>query len=148
VADWTEGLNSKDYPNYDKLIGGLSKETFETQAEKGAAWVGTPETIAKQIRDYQQMVGGFEIASMQVNFSAIPLKDAERSMRLFRPRGHSVSAAAHLGHLAPRPRNCDGTPRLVGAELLLARESDTTPRQSPSTHWAQRRSRWGRHTCA
>jgi hypothetical protein len=29
------------------------------------------------------MVGGFEIASMQVNFSAIPLKDAERSMRLF-----------------------------------------------------------------
>jgi natural product biosynthesis luciferase-like monooxygenase protein len=83
AADWTEGLNSKDYPNYDKLIGGLSKETFETQVEKGAAWVGTPETIAKQIRDYQQMVGGFEIASMQVNFSAIPLKDAERSMRLF-----------------------------------------------------------------
>jgi alkanesulfonate monooxygenase SsuD/methylene tetrahydromethanopterin reductase-like flavin-dependent oxidoreductase (luciferase family) len=83
AADWTEGLNSNDYPNYDKLIAGLSKETFETQVEKGAAWVGTPETIAKQIRDYQQMVGGFEIASMQVNFSAIPLKDAERSMRLF-----------------------------------------------------------------
>jgi alkanesulfonate monooxygenase SsuD/methylene tetrahydromethanopterin reductase-like flavin-dependent oxidoreductase (luciferase family) len=60
-----------------------SSETFETQVEKGAAWVGTPETIAKQIRDYQQMVGGFEIASMQVNFSAIPLKDAKRSMRLF-----------------------------------------------------------------
>jgi alkanesulfonate monooxygenase SsuD/methylene tetrahydromethanopterin reductase-like flavin-dependent oxidoreductase (luciferase family) len=53
------------------------------QLEKGAAWVGTPETIAKQIRDYQQMVGGSEIASMQVNFSTIPLKDAERSMRLF-----------------------------------------------------------------
>jgi hypothetical protein len=34
-------------------------------------------------RDYQQMVGEFEIASMQVNFSAIPLGDAERSMRLF-----------------------------------------------------------------
>ena len=66
AADWTEGLNSKDYPNYDKRIGGLSKETFETQVEKGAAWVGTPETIAKQIRDYQQMVGGFEIASMQL----------------------------------------------------------------------------------
>jgi natural product biosynthesis luciferase-like monooxygenase protein len=83
AADWTEGLNSKDYPNYDKLIAGLSKETFETQVEKEAAWVGTPETIAKQIRDYQQMVGGFEIASLQVNFSAIPLEDAERSMRLF-----------------------------------------------------------------
>ena len=53
------------------------------QVEKVAAWVGTPETIAKQIRDYQQVVGGFEIASMQVNFSAIPFKDAKRSMRLF-----------------------------------------------------------------
>jgi alkanesulfonate monooxygenase SsuD/methylene tetrahydromethanopterin reductase-like flavin-dependent oxidoreductase (luciferase family) len=83
AAEWTEGLNSKDYPNYDKLIGSLSKETFETQVDKGAAWVGTPETIAKQIRDYQQIVGGFEIASMQVNFSAIPLEDAKRSMRLF-----------------------------------------------------------------
>jgi alkanesulfonate monooxygenase SsuD/methylene tetrahydromethanopterin reductase-like flavin-dependent oxidoreductase (luciferase family) len=83
AAEWTEGLNSKDYPNYDKLIGTLSKETFETQVEKGAAWVGTPETIAKQIRDYQQIVGGFEIASMQVNFSAIRLEDAKRSMRLF-----------------------------------------------------------------
>jgi hypothetical protein len=30
----------------DKLIAGLSKETFETQVEKGAAWVGTPETTA------------------------------------------------------------------------------------------------------
>jgi hypothetical protein len=29
-------------------------------------------SIEKQIRDYQQMVGGFGIASMQVNFSAIP----------------------------------------------------------------------------
>ena len=76
-------FGSHNYPNYDKLIGGLSKETFETQVETGAAWVGTPETIAKQIRDYQQMVGGFEIASMQVNFSAIPLEDARRSMRLF-----------------------------------------------------------------
>jgi hypothetical protein len=28
-------------------------------------------------------VGGFEIASMQVNFSGIPFTDAERSMRLF-----------------------------------------------------------------
>jgi alkanesulfonate monooxygenase SsuD/methylene tetrahydromethanopterin reductase-like flavin-dependent oxidoreductase (luciferase family) len=95
AADWTEELNSKDYPNYDKLIGGLSKETFETQVEKGAAWVGTPETIAKQIRDYQQMVGGFEIASMQVNFSAIPFKDAKRSMHLF---AHEVipSAQPHV----------------------------------------------------
>jgi alkanesulfonate monooxygenase SsuD/methylene tetrahydromethanopterin reductase-like flavin-dependent oxidoreductase (luciferase family) len=56
------------------------------QVEKGAAWVGTPETIAKQIRDYQQMVGGFEIASMH---------DPPQGRRAFhafiRPKGHSVS---------------------------------------------------------
>jgi natural product biosynthesis luciferase-like monooxygenase protein len=83
ASDWTEGLNSKDYPNYDKIIEGLSKETFESQVEKGAAWIGTPDTIVKQIRDYREMLGGFEIASMQVNFNTIGVEDAMRSVRLF-----------------------------------------------------------------
>jgi len=83
ASDWTGGVSSADYPNYDKLIDGLSRETFETQVAKGAAWIGTPETIARQIRDYQEMVGGFEIASLQVNFDVISLADAERSIRLF-----------------------------------------------------------------
>jgi alkanesulfonate monooxygenase SsuD/methylene tetrahydromethanopterin reductase-like flavin-dependent oxidoreductase (luciferase family) len=61
------------------------------QVEKGAAWVGTPETIAKQIRDYQQMVGGFEIASMQVNFSTIPPQGRRAFHAFIRPKGHSVS---------------------------------------------------------
>jgi alkanesulfonate monooxygenase SsuD/methylene tetrahydromethanopterin reductase-like flavin-dependent oxidoreductase (luciferase family) len=50
------------------------------QLEKGAAWVGTPETIAKQIRDYQQMVGGFEIASMQG--VAMDLGDPRAQLRI------------------------------------------------------------------
>ena len=83
AADWTGGVSSADYPNYDKLIEGLSRETFETQTAKGAAWIGTPETITTQIRDYHEMVGGFEIASLQVNFDVISLADAERSIRLF-----------------------------------------------------------------
>ena len=29
------------------------------------------------------MVGGFEVASLQVNFNDIAVEDAERSMRLF-----------------------------------------------------------------
>ena len=83
ASDWTEGLDSKDYPNYDKIIDGLSKETFESQVEKGAAWIGTPDMIVKQIRDYQEMLGGFESASMQVNFNTISIEDAKRSMQLF-----------------------------------------------------------------
>jgi len=84
ASDWTAGgLTSADYPGYDKIIEGLSRETFETQTEKGAAWVGTPDEICDVIADYQTLVGGFEIASLQVNFNTVPIDEAERSMRLF-----------------------------------------------------------------
>ena len=55
------GKTSTDYPNYDKIITALSKETFESQREQGAAWIGTPDAIVQQITDYHQRVGGFEI---------------------------------------------------------------------------------------
>ena len=83
ASDWTGGMSSKDYPNYDKIIAGLSKETFETQTAKGAAWVGTPDEISDVISDYQKMTGGFESASLQVNFNTIRHEDAAASMRLF-----------------------------------------------------------------
>src|SRR5262250_767515 len=42
ASDWTEGLNSQDYPNYDKIVAALAQETFDTQMAKGIAWIGTP----------------------------------------------------------------------------------------------------------
>jgi alkanesulfonate monooxygenase SsuD/methylene tetrahydromethanopterin reductase-like flavin-dependent oxidoreductase (luciferase family) len=83
ASAWTEGLSSRDYPGYDKIIAGLRAETFESQVEKGAAWVGTPDEIAGQIDAYQELTGGFESASLQVNFNTITQQEAERSMRLF-----------------------------------------------------------------
>ncbi|MEN8197843.1 MAG: LLM class flavin-dependent oxidoreductase, partial [Pseudomonadota bacterium] len=83
ASDWTGGAASADYPGYDRIIEGLSKERFESQVEKGAAWIGTPDSIGRQIADYQDLTGGFEIASLQVNFNTIPIAEAERSMRLF-----------------------------------------------------------------
>jgi alkanesulfonate monooxygenase SsuD/methylene tetrahydromethanopterin reductase-like flavin-dependent oxidoreductase (luciferase family) len=83
ASAWTEGLSSKDYPGYDKIIAGLAAETFESQVQKGAAWIGTPDEIAEHIAAYDALVGGFEIASLQVNFNTIPLDAAQRSMRLF-----------------------------------------------------------------
>ena len=83
ASDWTGGASSADYPGYDKIIAGLDRETFETQVEKGAAWIGTPADIIRQIKDYDRMIGGLDIASMQVNFDSIPLADAEASMRRF-----------------------------------------------------------------
>jgi alkanesulfonate monooxygenase SsuD/methylene tetrahydromethanopterin reductase-like flavin-dependent oxidoreductase (luciferase family) len=50
---------------------------------KGAAWVGDPAAIRDAIAAYVEMVGAFEIASLQVNFNTIAVDDAERSMRLF-----------------------------------------------------------------
>ena len=71
---------------YDQVIAALARETFETQVEKCAAWIGTPEQILDTIATYQRQVGGFEIASLQVNFNDIKLEQAEASMRLFGER--------------------------------------------------------------
>lgn len=83
AGDWTSGASSGDYQNYDKLIAALERETFESQVEKGAAWVGTPDDLIAQIAEYDTQVGGFEEASLQINFNDIGYDDAARSMRLF-----------------------------------------------------------------
>ncbi len=80
---WLEGKKSADYPGYDKVIELLSKETIETQIEKCAAFIGTPESIAGRIAEYGEITGGFDVASLQVNFNDMPVEDAEKSMRLF-----------------------------------------------------------------
>jgi len=87
ASDWISGARSADYPGYDKVIAMLARETFETQVEKCAAWVGTPERILDTIATYRAQIGPFEIASLQVNFNDLPLAAAEASMRLF---GESV----------------------------------------------------------
>jgi hypothetical protein len=45
--------------------------------------VGTPGELAQRILAFNDEVGGFEIASLQVNFNTIALDDAVRSIRLF-----------------------------------------------------------------
>jgi alkanesulfonate monooxygenase SsuD/methylene tetrahydromethanopterin reductase-like flavin-dependent oxidoreductase (luciferase family) len=86
ASDWTSGTHSADYQGYDRVIAALAAETFETQVAKCAAWVGTPERILDTIASYQRQVGGFETASLQINFNDIPLAAAEASMRLFGER--------------------------------------------------------------
>jgi alkanesulfonate monooxygenase SsuD/methylene tetrahydromethanopterin reductase-like flavin-dependent oxidoreductase (luciferase family) len=86
ASEWISGTTSADYKDYDKVIAALAAETFETQVAKCAAWVGTPERILDTIATYQRQLGGFEIASLQVNFNDIPIATAEASMRLFGER--------------------------------------------------------------
>jgi alkanesulfonate monooxygenase SsuD/methylene tetrahydromethanopterin reductase-like flavin-dependent oxidoreductase (luciferase family) len=83
ASDWMSGADSADYPGYDKMIAALAQENFDTQVEKCAAWVGTPQRILDTVASYREQIGDFEIASLQVNFNDIALADAEASMRLF-----------------------------------------------------------------
>jgi len=83
ASDWTTGMSSADYPGYDKIIEGLSRQTFESQRASGAAWVGTPADIVEQAHEYHRKVGGFESASLQVNFNTVSYEHAAHSVRLF-----------------------------------------------------------------
>jgi alkanesulfonate monooxygenase SsuD/methylene tetrahydromethanopterin reductase-like flavin-dependent oxidoreductase (luciferase family) len=83
ASDWMSGVASKGYPNYQKMIEIISNETYESQVEKGSAWIGTPDDIRRAVALYDSAVGGFESASLQVNFGMIPYAEAEASMRLF-----------------------------------------------------------------
>ena len=83
ASGWMSGVSSRDYPNYQKMIESLAGETFESQVEKGLAWIGTPEEIRSAIESYDRGIGGFESASLQVNFGMIGRAEAEASMLLF-----------------------------------------------------------------
>lgn len=83
ASGWMSGVSSRDYPNYQKTIKMIAEETFESQVEKGSAWIGTPAEIRAAIDAYNRHVGGFESASLQVNFGMISLAEARDSMQLF-----------------------------------------------------------------
>jgi alkanesulfonate monooxygenase SsuD/methylene tetrahydromethanopterin reductase-like flavin-dependent oxidoreductase (luciferase family) len=83
ASDWLDGRTSQDYPGYDKIIAGLRASNAADQMATGAAWVGTPDEIARTVATMQADFGGFEHASLQVNFNLMPFDAAMRSMRLF-----------------------------------------------------------------
>ena len=82
-SGWGAGTSSGDYPNYDNHMGKLRQANFDSLLESGTIWVGTPDDIKEQIASYSDAVGGFDTASLQVNFHQISLDAAAASMRLF-----------------------------------------------------------------
>jgi len=83
ASDWLDGRSSQDYPGYDRVIAGLRASNAADQMASGAAWVGTPDEIARTIARMNADFGGFEHASLQVNFNLMPYDEALASMRLF-----------------------------------------------------------------
>jgi alkanesulfonate monooxygenase SsuD/methylene tetrahydromethanopterin reductase-like flavin-dependent oxidoreductase (luciferase family) len=86
ASDWLDGSTSRDYPGYDKVIAKLRESCAADQISSGAAWIGSPAEIIEQIRRTQDEFGGYEHASLQVNFNMVPLEAALSSMRLFAER--------------------------------------------------------------
>ena len=83
ASGWVEGASSSDYPGYEQIIAGLKRDTFDTVLAHGGAWAGSPREILAQVQAYQEQVGGFEVASLQVNFATMAFDDARRSVELF-----------------------------------------------------------------
>jgi natural product biosynthesis luciferase-like monooxygenase protein len=83
ASDWTSGASSKDYPGYEQMIAKLASDDFDSVLARGAALVGTPEDIVAQLRGFHAQCGGFDIASLQVNFSSLPPELAKASVELF-----------------------------------------------------------------
>ena len=83
ASGWLDGSSSDDYPGYEAIIRGLKADSFERQLEQGARVGRLPDSISEQIAAYADAVGGFEIASMQVNFAGLPYDVATRSLDLF-----------------------------------------------------------------
>jgi len=83
AGEWTQGTSSKDYRGYDESIARMKSFTLESQIEAGGAFVGTPDEIKAIIRRFQDAVGTFEHASLQVNFGTLDVAEAQKSLRLF-----------------------------------------------------------------
>ena len=83
ASDWLDGTTSKDYPGYDKVIAKLKESTMESQVRDGAAWIGSPSEIRQTISRLQDEYGGFEHASLQLNFNVLSYDLVFPSLRLF-----------------------------------------------------------------
>lgn len=83
ASDWLDGQTSRDYPGYERIIAGLRASNAADQMAAGSAWIGTPDEIAATIARLQREFGGFEEASLQVNFNLMPRDAAFSSLRLF-----------------------------------------------------------------
>ncbi|MDT3399799.1 LLM class flavin-dependent oxidoreductase [Streptomyces sp. B1866] len=83
ASDWTSGVSSADYPGYRQMIEKLAADDFHSVLARSAALVGTPDDIVDQVREFHDRCGGFEVASLQVNFSTLDPVLARESVVLF-----------------------------------------------------------------
>ena len=96
-------MQSKDYPGYDKIIDDLEPRDHR-HAGRRAAPPGSarPTTSPNRSSDYVDRVGGFESASLQVNFNTVPY---ERCRALGAPLRRKGDAALRQALTLTRSRS-------------------------------------------
>jgi alkanesulfonate monooxygenase SsuD/methylene tetrahydromethanopterin reductase-like flavin-dependent oxidoreductase (luciferase family) len=83
AKEWLTGASTKDYPGYDKLMAHVLSDTAEKQVQGGSAFIGSPADIVEMLRAYNDKVGGIDSVSLHFTPGAMPVEQAERSIRLF-----------------------------------------------------------------
>ena len=82
ASGWRD-TTSTDYPAHPGMLEALKRGSFESRMADGSIWVGTPAEIRETIARFHEASGGFEAATLQVNFHTLPIDAAKASMRLF-----------------------------------------------------------------
>jgi len=80
VVSW-QGKSSDQYPGYEKMVASILATTPEKIVQQGGAFVGTPDDVAKQIRDCIDAFGPIE-PSMQISFGGSKDEEAFRTLEL------------------------------------------------------------------
>jgi alkanesulfonate monooxygenase SsuD/methylene tetrahydromethanopterin reductase-like flavin-dependent oxidoreductase (luciferase family) len=77
-----QGRASAAYPGYEGLVRGLDSISYERVLRETRAFIGSPDTVERQIRFVLELFGAVE-PSLQVLYGNMPYGQAERSLRLF-----------------------------------------------------------------
>ena len=82
LLEASQGLGdqvSADYKGYEEHRKHMATLKLEKLIANGAAWVGSPAEVRAQIERYQEAIGGFDFAALQVNFHTLAFE--KRSAR-------------------------------------------------------------------
>jgi alkanesulfonate monooxygenase SsuD/methylene tetrahydromethanopterin reductase-like flavin-dependent oxidoreductase (luciferase family) len=77
-----QGRSSADYPGYAEVIRELDTMSMERILAEGRAFIGSPDTVARQIQTAIDLFGDIE-PSLSVLWGNLSLEESERSLRLF-----------------------------------------------------------------
>jgi alkanesulfonate monooxygenase SsuD/methylene tetrahydromethanopterin reductase-like flavin-dependent oxidoreductase (luciferase family) len=82
VSPWDKRESSayRGYSGFGWMLRGLQPDKLYTE---GAAIVGSPATVIDRIRTFNDHIGGVDQILWQIDFGAMPLNEARRSLELF-----------------------------------------------------------------